>query len=165
MIGLRTETIGNPTPIRIPLVPANQLPRGDLPYPIAPQEWHFRQSVDYSLTANWAVLDIASRYRETLLFNIWRMGTNSIDRGSRDSWTVTGKDIERLQQAAAGQQLAEGGARNPGVQPPSDAPATPEGRSSRTAAAAGQGVAPRPDRDSPTVDASLYQTVLHNPAT
>src|SRR5207302_4824028 len=55
MIGLLTETIGNPTPMRIPLVPANQLPRGDLPYPIAPQEWHFRQSVDYSLTANWAV--------------------------------------------------------------------------------------------------------------
>src|SRR5690606_33154717 len=34
-----------------------------------------------------AVLDFASRYRETLLFNIWRMGMNSIERGSRDHWT------------------------------------------------------------------------------
>ena len=35
--------------------------QGDLPYPIAPQRWHFRQSIEYSLTANRAVLDIASR--------------------------------------------------------------------------------------------------------
>ena len=38
------------------------LPRGDLPAPIEPQEWHFRQSIDYSVTANYAVLDFASRY-------------------------------------------------------------------------------------------------------
>ena len=43
MIGLLTETIGNPTPSRIPFVPAMQLPRGDLPYPVAPQVWHFKQ--------------------------------------------------------------------------------------------------------------------------
>jgi len=70
MIGLLTETIGNPTPMEIPLVVRNQLPRADLPYPIAPQQWHFRQSIDYSSTANWAVMDVASRYRETLLYNI-----------------------------------------------------------------------------------------------
>ncbi|HJQ22233.1 MAG TPA: M14 family metallopeptidase [Gemmatimonadaceae bacterium] len=105
MIGLLTETIGNPTPMRIPLVPANQLPRADLPFPIAPQEWHFRQSIDYSITANYAVLDLASRYRETLLFNLWRMGMNSIERGSHDSWTITGKDVERLQ--AVAQQQAD----------------------------------------------------------
>ena len=69
-IGLLTETIGNPTPTAIPFVPERQLPSGDLPFPIAPQPWHFRQSIDYSLTANRAVLDFASRYRETLLFNI-----------------------------------------------------------------------------------------------
>ena len=27
-------------------------PSGDLPSPIAPQMWHFRQSIDYSMTAN-----------------------------------------------------------------------------------------------------------------
>ena len=50
-IGLLTETIGNPTPMTIPFIPEQQLPRGDLPYPIAPQPWHFRQSIEYSLTA------------------------------------------------------------------------------------------------------------------
>ena len=84
-----TETIGNPTPMEIPFLPDRQLPSGDLPYPIEPQLWHFRQSIDYSLTANWAVLDVASRHREQFLFNIWRMGMNSIERGKRDHWTIS----------------------------------------------------------------------------
>jgi hypothetical protein len=87
-IGLLTETIGHPTPMEIPYVRARQAPSADLPMPIAPQRWRFRQSIDYSVTANRAVLDAASRYRETLLFNIYRMGKNAIDRGSRDSWTA-----------------------------------------------------------------------------
>nr|MBA3969856.1 peptidase [Gemmatimonadota bacterium] len=62
MIGLLTETIGNPTPMDIPFVANRQLPNGDLPFPIQPQRWHFRSSVDYSVTANYAVLDVASRY-------------------------------------------------------------------------------------------------------
>ncbi|MGH7701145.1 MAG: M14 family metallopeptidase [Gemmatimonadales bacterium] len=98
-IGLLTETIGNPTPIEIPLLPDRQLASGDLPFPIAPQRWHFRQSVDYSITANRAVLDYASRYRETLLYNIYRMGRNSIERGSRDHWTTTPDDIAALRVA------------------------------------------------------------------
>ena len=56
-----TETIGSPTPMEIPFIPRLQLPRGDLPYPIMPGKWHFRQSVNYSITANRAVLDFASR--------------------------------------------------------------------------------------------------------
>ena len=87
MIGLLTETIGSPTPMAIPFVAQRHLPDSSLHAPIAPQEWRFRQSIEYSLTANWAVLDAASRYRETLLYNIYRMGRNSIERGSRDSWT------------------------------------------------------------------------------
>src|SRR5205085_8981630 len=105
-IGLLTETIGNPTPMTIPFVPDQQLPRADLPYPIAPQRWHFRQSIEYSLTANRAVLDIASRYRETLLYNIYKMGRNSIERGSRDTWTASPKRIEEVKARIA----AEGGA-------------------------------------------------------
>jgi hypothetical protein len=93
-IGLLTETIGSPTPTSIPFVPEQQLPSADLPYPIAPQPWHFRQSIDYSLTADRAVLDVASRYRETLLFNIYRMGRNSIERGSRDHWTAAPRRID-----------------------------------------------------------------------
>jgi hypothetical protein len=88
-LGLLTEAIGNPTPVDIPYVAERQLPRADLPYPIAPQRWHFRQSIEYEMTANRAVLDAASRYRETFLFNIYRMGKNSIERGSRDTWTIS----------------------------------------------------------------------------
>jgi hypothetical protein len=88
-IGLLTETIGTPTPSEIPLVASRQVASVDLPHPITPQPWRFRQSVDYSMTANRAVLDLASRYRETLLFNAYRMGKNSIQRGSQDSWTIT----------------------------------------------------------------------------
>ncbi len=87
-IAVLTEIIGSPTPMRIPLVAARQIPSGDLAMPIAPQEWHFRQSIDYSVSLNRGALDYASRMRENLLFNIFRMGKNSIERGSRDTWTA-----------------------------------------------------------------------------
>jgi hypothetical protein len=110
MIGLLTEAVGNPTPIDIPLVPANQLPRGDLPLPITPQtKWHFRQSMAYELTANWSILDLASRYREHLLYNLYQMGKNSIERGSRDSWTVTPRKIDSLNAAVRRDQTAADG--------------------------------------------------------
>ena len=96
MIGLLTETIGSPTPIEIPFRPNRQITHADLPLPVTPGAWHFRQSVDYSQTANRAVLDYAARNREHLLFNIWRMGMNSIERGSRDSWTVLPKWIDEV---------------------------------------------------------------------
>jgi hypothetical protein len=93
-IGLLTETIGDPTPTAIRFVPERQLPSSDLPFPIAPQAWRFRQSIDYSLTANRAVLDFASRYRETLLFNVYQMGKNAVERGSRDSWTASPRRVD-----------------------------------------------------------------------
>jgi hypothetical protein len=96
IIALLTETIGSPTPMRIPLVMQRQLPFSDLAYPIAPQPWHFRQSIEYSLTCNRAVLDYAARMRENLLFNIYRMGKNSIERGSHDNWTVSPKRLAAL---------------------------------------------------------------------
>ena len=101
MIGLLTEMIGHPTPMEIPFELDLQLPRGDYPRPVEPQTWHFRQSIDYSVTANRAVLDVASRYRDALLFNIWRMGMNSIERGGRDSWTITPDRVARVQDAPA----------------------------------------------------------------
>ena len=91
MIGLLTETIGNPTPMRHPVHPGPAvLPNGDLAYPVAPQPWHFRQSIDYSITVEpgRARLRIA-RYRETLLFDIYLMGKHAIEHGSHDSWTIT----------------------------------------------------------------------------
>ncbi len=98
MIGLLTETIGHPTPIEIPFVPRYQLPTSDIFAPIAPTKtWHFRQSVDYSVTANYAVLDYASRHREQLLYNIYLMGRNAIARGSTDTWTPSPWELERVQ--------------------------------------------------------------------
>ena len=81
--------IGSPTPMQIPLVLQRQLPTSDLTFPILPQTWHFRQSIDYSVTANRAVLDMASRYRESVLFNAYQMARNSIARGSTDTWTAS----------------------------------------------------------------------------
>ncbi|MCL1909086.1 MAG: M14 family metallopeptidase [Holophagaceae bacterium] len=101
MVGILTETIGNPTPLEIPLMLNRQLPSGDLPLPVPPQRWHFRQSVEYSISANRAILDLASKYREDFLFNIYRMGKNSIERGSRDNWTISPKGIQALKDAIA----------------------------------------------------------------
>jgi len=101
MIGLLTETIGSPTPIDIPFVAGQQLPRADLPFPIEPQRWHFRQSIDYSVTANYAVLDLASRYREQFLYRIWRMGTNSIRRGGEDHWTTYPSRLDEVRDSIA----------------------------------------------------------------
>jgi hypothetical protein len=108
MIGLLTETIGTPTPMHIPYTPSHQLPKADYFAPVAPQEWHFRQSVDYSVTANKAVLDYASRNREPLLHNIWHMGKNAIERGNKDSWTVTPKVVAAAPKAAPGAKGAKG---------------------------------------------------------
>lgn len=99
-VGLLTEITGHPTPSRISLIPEHQLPRNDLPAPIAPQEWRFAQSIDYSLSINRAVLDYASRNRDRLLFNIWRMGANAIDKGETDTWRLTPTRIEALEAAA-----------------------------------------------------------------
>jgi hypothetical protein len=97
MIGLFTETIGGPAPSRVPLIASKQLPNSDYLAPIAPQEWHFRQSVDYLMTCNKAILDYASRNRSRLLHNIWVMGTQAIEKGNKDSWSTTPKIV-----AAAG---------------------------------------------------------------
>ena len=104
MIGILTEIKGNPTPMDLPLIPSRQQPRVDLPMPMPPtigtQKWHFRQAIDYSLSADRAILDQASRYREMFLYNQYVMGRNSIERGSKDTWTITPKRIEALAEAA-----------------------------------------------------------------
>jgi hypothetical protein len=91
MIGIFTETIGGPTPSNIPLLTNKQLPNSDYLAPIPPQPWKFKNSLDYSVTANKAILDYASRNRQLLLHNIWLMGKNEIDAGNRDCWMVTPK--------------------------------------------------------------------------
>ena len=140
MIGLLTEIIGSPTPIEIPFRPERQLASEDLPFPIAPQKWHYRQSIEYSLSANRAVLDLASRHREQFLFNIYRMGKNSIERGSKDTWTTWPGRIDEVQDAIARDR---GGERDR-----AGAPVTQMGGGTRTSA----------------VPMKYFDTILRDPA-
>ena len=99
-IGILTEIIGGPNPEEIPLVPEHQLARNDVPLPITPRMWHLRDSVEYQWSLNRAVIDYASRNSERLLFNIWRMGQNSIERGSQDNWTITPTVVDAIKASA-----------------------------------------------------------------
>jgi len=99
MIGLLTEIVGSPTPSDIPLVPSRLLPNGDSPNPVLPQKWYFKNSIDYSVSLNYAVLNYAQRYSDELLFNIYQMGKNSIDRGSKDTWSFSPKKIDAINDA------------------------------------------------------------------
>lgn len=98
MAGLLTEIIGSPTPSDIPLVPQRLIPNGATPNPVLPQKWYFRNSIDYSISLNYAVLDYAMRNRDQLLFNIYKMGRNSIERGERDYWALSPKRIAEMTQ-------------------------------------------------------------------
>ncbi len=96
IIGLLTEIIGNPTPSKIPLVPNRLIPNSATPYPIEPQPWYFKNSIDYSVSLNYAVLNYASRYKDELLYNIYTMGKHSIEAGNKDTWTKSPKKVELL---------------------------------------------------------------------
>ena len=96
IIGLLTEIIGNPTPSAIPLVTARLIPNAATPNPIVPQKWLFRQSIDYSVSLNYAVLNYASRNRDELLMNIYRMGKNAIDKGNKDTWSLSPLKVEAI---------------------------------------------------------------------
>jgi hypothetical protein len=110
MLGILTETIGNPTPMTIPFIPDRLLRNGDQVLPLAPnQEWHFRQSIDYSVTANRAILDLAQRYREFFLYNIYSMGRDQIQSGSKDSWITTPKLLASVKDKIAADRTAERG--------------------------------------------------------
>ncbi len=97
MIGLLTEIIGNPTPEKIPVVPQRLIPNGATPNPVRPNgDWRFRTSIDYSVSLNYAVLDYAARQRDEVLFNIYKMGKNAIDKGNTDSWTLSPKRADAI---------------------------------------------------------------------
>ncbi|HZZ33243.1 MAG TPA: M14 metallopeptidase family protein [Phenylobacterium sp.] len=138
VVGILTEIIGSPTPMELPLVPSKQLSNQDELYPVPPQIWHFRQTVEYVKTMNRAVMDYASKNREDLLYNRYLMGKNSIKRGSQDNWTITPKRVAAVVAAAK----AEG--------------PTPRVRG-------GDGLAGNGDQ-SAVVNAKLYDTVMHDPA-
>ncbi|HEY1008831.1 MAG: M14 family metallopeptidase [Daejeonella sp.] len=106
IIGLLTETVGGPTPTEIPLVPERLIPNGGTTFPVIPQKWHFRQSVDYSVSMNYAVLNYAQRHRDELLYNIYLMGKNSIERGSKNTWGLSPKKVAAISTAYQTDQKA-----------------------------------------------------------
>ena len=141
-IGILTETIGNPTPVEIPFVLDMQLPRADVPNPIAPGPFPFRTAIEYSITNNMAILDIASKRHEDFLYNMYKMAKNAIDKGNRDNWTIHPKRIEAARAAIeAAQAGASRGGENIG----------PRGG---RGGGGGRGGAP----------IAIYNSVLHDPA-
>jgi hypothetical protein len=172
IIGILTEAIGNPTPERIPFIPAQQLPRGDLPAPIAPQVWHFRQSIDYSVTANYSIFDLASRYRETFLYNKYLMAKHAIQAGSEDHWTISGKRIAAAEAALnggatqAGATAGNAGGGRGGRGGRGGAPAAAPVGGDQPGGAIGNAGAPF-GRGSGNVEAQMhaYNDVLHDKAT
>jgi hypothetical protein len=111
LVGLLTEIVGSPTPSTIPLVPDRLIPNSGTPFPITPQSWHFRQSIDYSVSLNYAVLNYAARNSDEMLYNAYVMGKNSIDRGSKDYWTLSPKRAEAIKQLYAKAQVGSAPAR------------------------------------------------------
>ncbi len=88
MVGILTETFGSPNPGPLPFVEKYQIPSTDVPLPVeGGKMWHLRDSLEYEISANYAILDYASRYRERMLFDFYRAGRNSVERGSQDSWS------------------------------------------------------------------------------
>ena len=143
MVGLLTEIVGGPNPSDIPLVPQRLIPNGATTFPVTPQKWLFRQSIDYSVSLNYAVLDYAMRYRDELLYNIYRMGRNSIEKGQKDYWTLSPKRIDAIDTLAAHADTTRTGRR---------------GANNRAAAAAAPGA-----REG-AVPTRFYDSILKNPS-
>jgi hypothetical protein len=113
-IGILTETIGNPTPVEIPFVLDMQLPRADVPNPIQPGPFKFRTAIEYSITNNYAILDIASKRHEDFLYNMYKMAKNAVDIGNTDHWTIHPKRIEAARAAIESAQGRTEGGENVG---------------------------------------------------
>ena len=143
-IGILTESIGNPTPVEIPFVLDMQLPRADVPNPIKPGPFPFRTAIEYSVTNNYAILDIASKRHEDFLFNMYKMGKNAIEKGGRDNWTIHPKRIEAARHAIESAQGRTEGGENVGPR----------------AALGGRGGGGGRGAGAPI---SVYENVLHDP--
>ncbi|HMA54031.1 MAG TPA: M14 metallopeptidase family protein [Acidobacteriota bacterium] len=109
VIGILTEAIGNPTPVEIPFIPDRLLPKQDYPYPVAPQKWPFRRSIEYSITADMAILDVASKNREDFLYRRYLMGKHAIEAGSKDTWTIVPETVAEVQAAIDNDRAASQG--------------------------------------------------------
>lgn len=113
IIGILTEIVGGPNPESIPLVPDRLVPNANTPFPVTPQEtWKYQQSIDYSVSLNYAVLDYAARNSDHLLYNMYSMAKGSVQRGSQDYWTPFPKKVEAIKTAYADSRSnGQGGSR------------------------------------------------------
>ena len=66
-------------------------------------------SVPVSALAKWKTVaqdtawkDYAARNADEMLYNSYRMGKNSIERGSKDYWTLSPKRVDQINAAARG---------------------------------------------------------------
>jgi len=112
VIGILTEIMGGPNPTEVTLVPERLLASSGMPFPPAPQPWHYHQTIEYLLTANYAVMSYAARNRDDLLFNMYRMAKDSVTRGSEDYWTIYPKRVTEMKDdfkndVAAGAAVAD----------------------------------------------------------
>ncbi|MEQ5792957.1 peptidase M14 [Muricauda sp. NFXS6] len=94
MIGILTET-GHTTPTprfydpeKLPKTVAGGTPTDgtDIMYPDPWKggESHFRDAVDYMLTATWATLDLAADRKSNYLHNIYKMGKSAVEKGTSE---------------------------------------------------------------------------------
>ncbi len=124
MIGILTESIGNPTPMKVPFVPERLLRFADEVLPLSPlQEWHF-QAVHRLLghCESRAHGSFLQRNKETMLFNTWKMGHDEIKWGSEDNWIVTPKVLAAVEEKAVAERPAAGRGGRGGNGAPAGAP-------------------------------------------
>ena len=60
-------------------------PKAHYPNPWKGGWWRLGDAVDYCLTASKAVLDVAAKYKEQFLFNIYLIGKSAIEKGRKES--------------------------------------------------------------------------------
>ncbi len=109
----RSWVFGNANPTQVTLVPDRLLPSSGMPFPPAPQPWHYHQTIEYLMSANYAVMSYAARNRDDVLFSMYRMAKDSITRGSEDYWTIYPKRVNEMKDDFQKDAAASGAAAGP----------------------------------------------------
>lgn len=99
MIGIVSEAHGHPNIQRnFSVEPIHMPGERDVnpfkPLDMVDRPWSFSRFLDYQITMNRAVIDMASLQREQLLLRIYIMGCNSILKGSSDTWPIYPENLK-----------------------------------------------------------------------
>jgi hypothetical protein len=118
MIGILTETAGflggyaspgyaspESLPKSFPNGVSAREPSTFYPDPWKGGWWKLRDSVDYMVTGDMGILDFASRRRDELLFNFWKMSRDQIDAGTKGGPYAYVIPQEQHDSTAAGDML------------------------------------------------------------